>query len=165
MQASYKQELEARPALETPPKTKANEMLKGRYLVFFGGSVNHTTSATIINLNGRAGKFLTNHIDAAINVGLISGNSSSDYNGATFGVSGRYLTPLPIEAPLSFALGARLQYAPGPADQTTIYLSPGLSYFLPNGSLDLTLDLGLAGPLKDTKTISVGYTMYLGGAK
>ncbi|MEK6628673.1 MAG: tetratricopeptide repeat protein [Bdellovibrionota bacterium] len=165
LQASYKQELEVRPAVETPQKTKANEMLKGRYLVFFGGSVNNTSTNTIINLNGRAGKFLTNQIDAAINAGLISGYSASDYNGVTLGVSARYLTPLPVEAPLSFAGGARVQYTPGPSDQTTIYISPGLSYFLPNGSLDLTLDFGLAGPLKDTKTISVGYTMYLGGAK
>jgi len=174
MLISHQKELEARPALETPTETptqkkKANDFLKGRYLVFFGGSVNHTsttTSDTIINLNARAGKFLTNQFDVGLNASLISGYSSSDYNGVSVGISARYLTPLPVTAPLSFTLGTRLQYTPGPTtDKTSIYLSPGLSYFLSDGSLDLTLDLGLAGPLKNTRTISVGYTMYLGGTK
>lgn len=167
MMISHKKELEARAPLETPnEKKKANSYLKGRYLIFFGGSVNRTTSDTYVNINGRAGKFLTDHVDVGINAGFITGYSNSDYNGLSFGISGRYLTPLPVSAPLSFAIGTRLQYAPSPSsDKTSIYLSPGLSYFLQNGSIDLTVDLGLAGPLKDTKTISVGYTMYIGGAK
>jgi len=162
MMAAHKKELEERPPLE---KVKANEMLNGRYLVFFGGSVNHTSSDTIINLNGRAGKFLSNNVDVGINAGVTSGNSISDYNGVSLGLSARYLTPLPVTAPVSFVIGARVQYAPAPTDQTTLYVSPGLSYFLEDSSIDLTVDFGLSGPLKDTRTISLGYTMYLGGKK
>jgi len=166
MLTSHKKELEVRPALETPiRKTKANELVMGRYLVFFGGSVNRTSTDTLINMNFRAGKFLTNNFDVGINASLISGYSNSDYNGLSAGISARYLTPLPVPAPLSFALGTRLQYAPAPTDKTSFYLSPGVSYFLPKGSLDLTLDLGLAGALKNTRTISVGYTLHLGGTK
>ena len=140
-------------------------MLKGRYLSFFGGSVNHTAEDTVINLNARAGKFLTNRIDAAVNLGLISGYDASDYNGLTFGVSGRYLHPLPIDAPMSATLGARLQYLPAPSDQTSLFLAPGLSYFLPSGSVDLTLDWALSGAIKGTKTLSLGYTVYFGGRR
>jgi tetratricopeptide (TPR) repeat protein len=165
MMLAHKKELEERPALAPHEKAKANEMLEGRYLVFFGGSISHMTDDTIINISGRAGKFLTNNFDIGINAGLISGNSNSDYNGVSLGLSARYLTPLPVAAPLSFVMGARVQYAPAPSDQTTIYASPGLSYFLENGSIDLTVDFGLSGPLKDTRTVSLGYTMYLGGNK
>lgn len=164
IKAAYAEELESRPRLESPSK-KPNEYLKGRYLSFFGGSINRTQEDAIGNINIRLGKFFTNHFDAAINAGFVTGNENKDFNGGSFGISGRYHAPLPLVYPLNGTAGARLEYAPGPSDNTSFIFSPGLSYILGDGSLDLYLDIPLSGPLKDTKTLSLGYTIYFGGLK
>ena len=107
------------------------------------------------------GKFLTNRIDAGASAGFTSG---SDYSGLSFGVSGRYNKPLQVAMPLNFTAGARLKYQPGPENNFAMVLSPGLSYVLANGALDLYLDFALTGPSKGTQTLSLGYTIYFGGS-
>ncbi|MBI4351183.1 MAG: hypothetical protein HY550_07070 [Elusimicrobia bacterium] len=165
LRAAHKKELEARPPVAYNPAPKVNEMLKGRYLVFLGLNYTHTEAASVINLNTRLGKFLTNRIDAGASAGFTSGYDDSDYNGLSFGVSGRYNKPLPVSMPLNFTAGARFEYQPGPENNFAIVLSPGLSYVLANGALDLYLDFALTGPSKGTQTISLGYTIYFGGAR
>lgn len=165
LRTEHKSELEARPPVTYNPAPKLNEMLKGRYLAFLGLNYTHTEAASIINLNTRLGKFLTNRIDAGATAGFTSGYDDSDYNGLSFGVSGRYNKPLPVSLPLSFTSGARLEYRPGPENNFAVVLSPGLSYVLANGALDLYLDFALTGPSKGTQTISLGYTIYFGGVR
>ena len=160
----HKAELEARPPVTYDPAPKLNEMLKGRYLSFFGLSYNHTETGSIFNLNTRVGKFLTNRFDAGATAGITSGYDDSDYNGLNFGVSGRYNKPLPVSMPLNFTAGTRLEYQPGPANNLAFVLSPGLSYVLANGALDFYLDFSLTGPNKGSQTLSLGYTVYFGGA-
>lgn len=164
LHTAHKAELEARPPATPAPAKKLNEMLKGRYLSFFGLGYNHTETASIFDLQTRVGKFLTNRFDAGASFGLISGYEDSDYNGLSFGVSGRYNNPLPVSMPLNFTTGARLGYQPGPEDNFAVVLTPGLSYVLANGALDLYLDLALTGPSEGTQTLSLGYTVYFGGA-
>jgi len=165
LRTEHKAELEARPPVTYNPAPKVNEMLKGRYLAFLGLNYSHTEATSIVNLNTRLGKFLTNRIDAGATAGFTSGYDDSDYNGLSFGVSGRYNKPLPVSMPLNFTAGARFEYQPGPENNFAIVLSPGLSYVLANGALDLYLDLALTGPSKGTQTISLGYTIYFGGVR
>ena len=66
--------------------------------------------------------------------------------------------------PLNFTAGTRLEYQPGPANNLAFVLSPGLSYVLANGALDFYLDFSLTGPNKGSQTLSLGYTVYFGGA-
>jgi len=162
--AAHKAELAARGPVEPEP-VKLNKMLKGRYLAFFGLNYTHTGEVSILNLNTRVGKFLTNRIDVGASAGYTSGYDNSDYNGLSLGLSGRYSQPLPLSMPLNATAGARLQYQPGPEDNFATVLSPGLSYVLANGSLDLFLDFALSGPQKGTQTLSLGYTIYFGGAR
>jgi len=161
----HKAELEARPPVTYAPAPKLNEMLKGRYLAFLGLSYSHTETDGILMLQSRVGKFLTNRFDAGASLGLTTGYDNSDFNGLSFGVSGRYNKPLPVSMPLNLTAGARFEYQPGPEDNFAMLLSPGLSYVLDNGALDLYLDFALTGPLKGTQTLSLGYTVYFGGAR
>lgn len=165
LMAEHKQELESRPKLVRVPPQKANDYLKGRYLSFFGGNLVRTPDETVINLNGRVGKFLTNRVDAGVSAGLVTGHDDSDYNGLSLGVFGRYHKPLPVSFPLNATAGARLEYVPAPSDNSSLTLSPGLSYFLKGGSVDLILDFAVSGPFKGTKTLSVGYSVYFGGGR
>ena len=160
----HKAELEARSPVTYTPAPKLNEMLKGRYLSFFGLSYNHSEATSIFNLNTRMGKFLTNRFDVGATAGLTSGYDDKDYNGLSFGVSGRYNKPLPVSMPLNLTAGARFEYQPGPNDNFAMVLTPGLSYVLANGALDLYLDFSLTGPNKGSQTLSLGYSVYFGGA-
>ncbi len=163
MMNKYKAELEARPPVEYKRAPKLNEMLKGRYLLFAGFSYNHTETDAVSMLNSRVGKFLTNRIDVGASFSYTGGNESSDFNGVGAGVSGRYSKPLPVAMPLNLTGAARLEYQPAPDNNLATVLSPGLSYILPDGSLDLYLDFSLTGPYKGTQTLSLGYTVYFGG--
>lgn len=161
--AEHKAELEARPPVSPAPSRKLNEMLKGRYLSFFGLSYYHTEADGVLNLQTRLGKFLTNSFDVGAAAGLTTGYDASDYNGLSFGVSGRYNKPLPVAMPVNFTAGSRLEYQPGPDNNFAIVLSPGLSYVMAGGALDLYVDFSLTGPNKGTQTVSLGYTVYFGG--
>lgn len=166
IKVAHQKELEQRPRVEPEPSPKKlNEYLKGRYLSFMGGSLTGAQGNTLFNLNGRLGKFFTNRFEAALNAGAVTGNENNDFNGISLGFSGRYHRPLPVALPLNGTGGARLEYAPGPSDNLAFILSPGLSYFLKDSSIDLYLDLALSGPLKNTQTLSLGYTVYFGGRK
>ncbi len=163
---AHARELEERPPLESRSTArKANEFLQGRYLAFLGGNFNHDENESTLSLNGRLGRFFTNHLDAGLSLGFVAGHDNSDFNGASFGVSTRYHKPLPTRMPLNAVLGARMEYAPGPEDNFAFVPTPGFSYVLDSGSIDLFLDIALSGPLKDTKTLSLGYTLYFGGVR
>lgn len=161
---AHKKELEQRPPLSSR-QSKLVQMIKGRYLAFTGGNVTQVGSDTLVNLNGRVGKFLTSRFDVAANAGVALGNSKSDYNGLTLGGSGRFNVPLPLNFPLNATAAAKIGVAPSPSDRFFFILSPGLSHFMASGSIDLFLDIALSGPFKDTKTISIGYTIYFGGSR
>ena len=158
----YQVDLESRPSLRE--QKEASQGLKGRYLSFFGASYTKSAGDSLINVNTRFGKFFTNRFDAAVNFGYVSGYSNTQYDGASVGVSGRFNTPLP-GAPLNGTLGARVAYNPGPADNVSFMVSPGLSFFVPGGSFDLYADIALTGVAAWSKTWSFGYTAYFGGAK
>lgn len=161
--AAYIKDLLARPDLEA--QKQARQGLKGRYLAFLGANYSKAANTdAVVNVNGRIGKFLTNRFDAALNFGYVSGYSNNDFNGANAGISGRYNTPLP-GAPLNGTFGARLAYDPGPSDNVSFILSPGVSWFLPSGSFDLFVDFAVSGPNKGSRTWSFGYTAYFGGPK
>lgn len=165
LRAAHKAELETRPPVTPAPAKKLNEMLKGRYLSFFGLSYSHTETDSLLNLRTRLGKFFTNNFDAGASLGFTSGYEDGDYNGLSYGVSGRYNKPLPGRMPLNLTAGMRLDYQPGPEDKFAVVLTPGLSYVLANGAIDLYLDFSLTGPAKGTQTMSLGYTIYFGGAR
>lgn len=160
VKTAYKSELESQPPLKS---LRANRALQGRYLAFMGGSLNRTSGNTVSNLNVRMGKFFTNRFDAALNAGVVSGNISSSQDGVNAGASARYHQPLPLALPLNGTIGLRLSYDPAPSDNFSIYFSPGLSYFLSDSSIDLFLDIALSGPLKNSQTLSLGYSVYFGG--
>lgn len=162
--AEHKTELEARPPVTPAPTKKLNKMLKGRYLAFFGLSYIHTETDSIFNTQTRLGKFLTNRFDVSAGVGFTTGYDISDFNGLNFGIAGRYSKPLPTAMPLNLTASTRLEYQPGPEDNFAIVISPGLSYVLTSGAIDLYVDFSLTGPNKGTQTISMGYTVYFGGA-
>ena len=160
----HQAELAARAPLGPVKEQKPNEMLKGRYLCYVGGNYTHNDADTALNINARAGKYLTDHIDAALNAGLTSSHSNSSLNGADLGASVRYQQPLPVDEPVSATLAGRVAYQPSATgDKTSLLVSPGLSYFVGIGSLDFYIDLALSGPLKNTQTFSLGYTAYFGG--
>ena len=149
------------PATAFPKPANISEALKGRYLAFCGGNYTHTESGGgIFSLNARVGKFLTNRFDAGLDTGFAGGNDDNDYNGLSFGISGRFNTPL--SSFLSATTATRIAVAPMPSDTFTFILSPGVSHFMPSGSIDLFLDIALTGPLKGSETLSLGYTIYFG---
>ena len=138
--------------------------LKGRYLAFLGGNVTRSGGATTGSVSGRLGRFLSERVDVSANVSLAGGNQDSDYNGVTLGIGGRYNAPLGF-LPLNWTFAGKLERVPAPDDNTTLLLSPGLSYFTPSGSLDLYADFALSGAFSGSRTLSLGYTVYFGGAK
>jgi len=165
LKGEYRAQLESRSPIAVKEKEKPNNLLSGKYYTFLGGSYSHSGEMGFYNLSGRTGKFLTNNIDVSVNAGVVGGYDApfKDYNGFMFGVTGRLGAPLPIDLPINANLGAKLAYAPAPKDNTSFILSPGLSFFIGGGSIDAYFDLALTGPLKDTKSLSIGYTMYFGG--
>lgn len=148
-----------------PPQygSAASKALKGRYLAYLGGNFNRNEFMTTYSLSGRAGKFLSNRVDLALNGGFSMGNSYGDYNGLTLGLSGRYNVPLPLALPLNGTLAVKLERVPSPEKTSTLILSPGISYFMSAGSVDVFWDLALSGAYKGSSTFSAGYTVYFGG--
>lgn len=138
--------------------------LKGRYLLFTGGSLNRADDRTLYSFNTRIGKFLSERIDVSANLALNGGNAVSDYNGITLGAVGRYNTPLSF-MPLNLTLAAKGERVPAPDKNFTFLLSPGLSYFIKDSSIDLFFDVAMTGPYSGSVTMSLGYTIYFGGGK
>lgn len=138
--------------------------LKGRYLAFVGGNASSSAGTAIYTLNGRVGKFVSDRLDISLNGGYTAGYESSDYNGLTLGCSARYNAPLAF-MPLNWTLGGKAERVPAPEDGLTLLVSPGLSYFMSDSSIDVYLDIALAGAYKGSRTLSVGYTFYFGGKK
>lgn len=158
---TYLAGLAARPPLDYKP---VEPSLKGRYLAWLGGAVHRSGGGTVTSLRGRLGRFLSERVDVSANIGFTGGHGNDDYNGLALGVGGRYNRPLG-RLPLHATAAARLERAASPDDEVTALLSPGLSYFTPSGSLDLYLDFALSGPYGGGTTLSLGYTVYFGGAK
>lgn len=139
--------------------------LKGRYLAYVGGNASSSAGAdAIYTLNWRVGKFISDRMDLSLNGGYTAGYESSDYNGLTLGCSARYNAPLAF-LPLNWTLGGKAERVPAPEDGLTLLVSPGLSYFMRDSSVDVYLDIALAGAYKGSRTLSVGYTFYFGGKK
>lgn len=164
----HRQELEQRtqepPPVERWPR-RANLALKGRYLAFVGGNLHRSSQNTVSSLDARLGKFFTNRVEGSVTAGYTGGNIPKDYRGASFGLAGRYHQPLPVPAPVNATLGTRLEYLPRPSAKTSVVLSPGLSWVRESGSFDIFYEYGVSGPLKKTKTVSVGYTVYFKARK
>ncbi|OIO02946.1 MAG: hypothetical protein AUJ51_05245 [Elusimicrobia bacterium CG1_02_56_21] len=142
----------------------AGHPLKGRYLAFFGGGLNRTNGEITYSFSSRAGKFVSDRLDISANAAISGGNPVDDYNGLTLGVGGRYNEPLGF-APVNGTLAAKLERVPAPDKNLTFLISPGLSYFLRDSSVDLFWDLALSGPYSGSVTMSLGYTVYFGGAR
>lgn len=138
--------------------------LKGRYLLFTGGSLNRADDRTLYSFSTRVGKFLSERIDVSANAAINGGNELSDYNGLTLGAVGRYNTPLSF-VPLNLTLAAKGERIPAPEKNFTFLLSPGLSYFIKDSSIDLFFDVALNGPYSGSVTMSLGYTIYFGVGK
>ena len=159
---AYIASLEKRPPLKY--SAAGEKPLKGRYLAFLGGSLNRADAQTTYSFSSRAGKFISERLDIAVNAAISGGNPVSDYNGLTLGVTGRYNEPLGF-TPLNGTLAARIERVPAPGKKLTFLISPGLSYFFPDSSIDLFWDVALAGAYKGSVTMSLGYTVYFGGGK
>ena len=154
--------LEKRPALNY--SAPAKKPLKGRYLAFLGGNLNRTDGRNTYAVNTRVGRFVSERVDISANAALNGGNPISDFNGLTLGAAARYNKPLSF-APLNGTLAAKFERAPAPDAKLAFLLSPGVSYFTAGGSLDLFMDFALSGAFKGSRTLSVGYTIYFGGAR
>jgi len=162
--AMFKEDLQSRPPLVPEPRMELTDLLKGRYLISLGGGLNGSkTLDTIYNATGRLGKYFTNRFDVGITFGYVKGFSDADFNGGSLGVSARLNFPLPISYPLSLTAGARWGLVPGPSDNTSANLTGGLTYFMRGSALDLFLDHPVSGPSTGRKTLSLAYTIYLGG--
>jgi len=155
-------DLSKRPPLKLSSAGKPT--FKGRYLLFTGGSLNRADERTLYSFSTRVGKFLSERIDVSANAAINGGNAVSDYNGLTLGAVGRYNTPLSF-APLNLTLAAKGERVPAPDKDFTFLLSPGLSYFLRDSSIDLFFDMAMTGPYSGSVTLSLGYTVYFGGGK
>ena len=155
-------DLNKRPSLKLSSAGKP--ALKGRYLLFTGGSLNRADERTLYSFSTRVGKFLSERIDVSASAAINGGNALSDYNGLTLGAVGRYNTPLSF-APLNLTLAAKGERVPAPDKNFTFLLSPGLSYFLRDSSIDLFFDMAMSGPYSGSVTLSLGYTIYFGGGK
>jgi hypothetical protein len=160
--AAYIADLEHRPQLKYT--SSADKPLKGRYLAFLGGSLNRADGGTTYSFSSRAGKFISERLDVSVNAALSGGNNDSRYNGITLGVASRYNEPLNF-VPLNGTLAAKMERVPAVDNTFTFLISPGLSYFMPDSSVDLYFDIAFAGPYKKSVTMSLGYTMYFGGSK
>jgi len=161
--AAYIANLEKRPSLKYS-SVLPGKPLKGRWLAFMGGSLDRSDDNTTYAFSGRAGKFLGERLDIAANAALNGGNPVADYNGLTLGVSARYNEPLSF-APLNGTLAAKIERIPAPDKNLAFVISPGMSYFLKDSSVDLFWDLALAGKYSGSVTMSLGYTIYFGGGK
>ncbi len=160
--AAYAGVLEKRPSLKyhsTPVNT-----LKGRYLAYFGGSLNRADGRATYSVNSRLGRFLSERLDVSMNAGLNNINADDDYNGLTLGAAARYNTPLPF-TPVNATLAAKAERIPAPDKNLTLLISPGLAYFIGEGSLDWYADIALSGTYSGSVTMSMGYTIYFGGGK
>lgn len=159
---AFIEDLNKRPPLKLSSENKPT--LKGRYLLFTGGSLNRADDRTLYSFSTRVGKFLSERIDVSANASINGGNELSDYNGLTLGAVGRYNTPLSF-APLNLTLAAKGERVPAPEKNFTFLLSPGLSYFIKDSSVDLFFDVAMTGPYSGSVTMSLGYTIYFGGGK
>lgn len=159
---AYIRNLEKRQPLKY--STSPEQPLKGRYLAFFGGALNRASGETTFSFSSRVGKFVSDRVDISANMAINGGNPVSDYNGLTLGVGGRYNEPLGF-APVNGTLAVKLERVPAPDKNLTFLISPGLSYFLRDSSVDLFWDLALSGTYSGSVTMSLGYTVYFGGAK
>ncbi|MFI5362933.1 MAG: hypothetical protein ACHQ49_13260 [Elusimicrobiota bacterium] len=160
---AHEKELESRARIEAEASADAApapDHMAGRYLIFGGGSYSKLSGVETVNINTRIGKFFTDHLDAAVDLGETSDSPDSGTNGLNLGVSARYLQPVFAKSKLNATMGARLAYTPGPSNNTSFFLSPGLSIFAGRGSIDVFLDIGLDGPSKNTDTLTFGYTTY-----
>jgi tetratricopeptide (TPR) repeat protein len=161
--AAYIAVLEQRPPLKYSAALP-EKPFKGRWLAFLGGSLDRADNNTAYAFSGRAGKFISERLDIAANAALNGGNPVSDYNGPTIGVSARYNEPLSF-APLNGTMALKIERIPSPDKDLAFIISPGLSYFLKDSSIDLFWDLALAGTYSGSVTMSLGYTIYFGGGK
>lgn len=157
---AYISDLEKRQPLKYS-STIPEKPLKGRWLAFLGGSLDRAADNTTYSFIGRAGKFVSGRLDIAVNAALNGGNPVGDYNGPTLGVSARYNRPLHF-APVNGTLAARIERVPAPDKNLAFIISPGLSYFLKESSVDLFWDVALAGTYSGSVTMSLGYTVYFG---
>ena len=155
-------DLAKRPPLKLSSDNKP--ALKGRYLLFTGGSLNRISDRTLYSFSTRVGKFLSERFDVSASAAVNGGNAISDYNGLTLGAVGRYNTPLSL-VPLNLTLAAKGERVPAPDKNFTFLLSPGLSYFIKDSSIDLFFDVAMTGPYSGSVTMSLGYTVYFGGGK
>lgn len=160
--AAFIADLEKRPALKY--SAPVEKPLKGRYLAFLGGNMNRTDGETTYSFNTRAGKFISDRLDISANAAVSGGNPISAYNGLALGAGARYNKPLNF-APLNGTLAAKLERVPAPGSEIAFFISPGVSYFMAGGSLDLFLDFAASGAFKGSRTLSIGYTVYFGGRK
>jgi len=159
---AYIASLEKRPPFKY--STTARKPLKGRYLAFLGGSFNRADGNTTHAFSARAGKFVSERLDIAANAAMNGGSPVTDYNGLTIGASSRYNEPLSF-APVNGTLAAKIERVPAPDKNLTFLISPGLSYFMKDSSIDLFWDVALAGTYSGSVTMSLGYTVYFGGGK
>jgi hypothetical protein len=149
--------------LENPPvtKKKLNESLKGRYTAFAGGSLNGGNGASsIYSFGGQVGKFFTNNLNISLDC------SFSSVTHLTTGLGERWFIPLPIPAAISLTAGSRVEYDSTPTTgngNIGLIVSPGLSFFIGNGSFDIFVDFGVAGAQQGTETFNMGYTFFVGG--
>lgn len=161
--ADYVSDLEKRPPLKYS-SALPKKPLKGRWLAFLGGSLDRADDNTTYAFSSRAGKFLSERLDIAANAALSGGNPVRDYNGLTIGFSARYNEPLSF-APVNGTLALKIERIPAPDKNLAFIISPGLSYFLKDSSVDLFWDVALAGTYSGSVTMSLGYTIYFGGGK
>jgi hypothetical protein len=159
---AFIEDLNKRPALKLSSGDKPT--FKGRYLLFAGGSLNRSDDRTYYSFSTRVGKFLSERLDVSASAALNGGNEVSDYNGLTLGAVGRYNTPLSF-APFNLTLAAKGERIPAPEKNFTFLLSPGLSYFIKDSSIDLFFDVAMTGPYSGSVTLSLGYTIYFGAGK
>ena len=163
IKAEHQAELEALTSLRAQhPVRQENEAVsyKGRMLLFLGGSYSHASGGALYNINARAGRFITEHLDVSATAGYTKGNGGGNY-----GLSLRQGIPLWYGAPLELTAASIVSYSPAAGDNFSAVVSPGISVFIGPGSVDVSLDIGVEGPLKNTKTLSAGYTTYFGGGK
>lgn len=161
---AYAASLDSRPLLRPREQTPPNQLLAGQWLVYAGAGFSKIAGIGTFNINGRVAKFLSNHWDVGADGGLTDNSPNEGTNGANLGLSSRFLEPLG-ETPLDATLAGRWEYIPGSTASgggNSFLVSPGISYFRRAGSIDVTLDIGLSGPLKDNFTLTAGYSMFFG---
>ena len=150
--------------IENPPvtKKKLNESLKGRYTALADGSLSGGNGASsTYSFGGQVGKFFTNTLNVSLDL------SFSSVTHLTTGIGERWFFSLPVPGAVSLTAGSRIEYDSTPSTGTGnvgLLLSPGLSFFIGNGSLDMFVDFGVAGAQKGTETFTMGYTFFFGGA-